>query len=535
MKKILLAIMLLCCFYSSFSQSWDQSGSCQVNVNDPSYLNLLAGRQGIISATVKLGIDGECSGTLVNRNTSNSDVGFYILTAKHCVDGLDFNVTHTVYFNYQSPDANDNSTPTSNRGISDFQSWRLTDNGYEYRHQTLLRLVGDFTWGDMALVEILTPVPVHFNVTYAGWNPSRFYSTDLPPILPSPLVAIHHPRGDIKKISGINKVYWLETPIATGCYTITTIIDVLFGWIWGNRVSTSVICNYVDNPWLSVPIYQYGVVENGSSGSGIFNPSNQVFGVLSGGLGTCDIPVLEFYGKLHANYSNKSIKNALNPNNNVWVDLLGMGERKITQYDNLVLPGSNGVSGNYFPANHYQSNNKIVLLANNNISTTQPLTIFTGAEYEFVAGNSITLGPGFSAQSGSTFTAKIGNSSSLKSGVSSMEQDMIGRLKTIQLPKSKTFNIDKYLHENELLEQLQISEVYPNPNEGNFSFEILSNIKCKLKIELVNIHGQSFHNDVLTVDNSFTVNLNVQNIQKGLYILKITGDKTLINRKIIIK
>ena len=71
MKKIILALLLFCSFYTTFPQSWSQSGSCQVNVNDPSYLNHLAGRQGIISATVKLGIDGECTGTIVNRNTSN--------------------------------------------------------------------------------------------------------------------------------------------------------------------------------------------------------------------------------------------------------------------------------------------------------------------------------------------------------------------------------------------------------------------------------------------------------------------------------
>jgi len=381
MKKLILALVIFCSFYRTFPQSWSQSGSCQVNVNDPSYLNHLAGRQGIISATVKLGIDGECTGTLVNRNTSNSELGFYILTAKHCINGLDFNESHTIYFNYQSPDANSGSTPSSNRGIRDIQSKALIDEGYEYRHQTLLRLVADFTWGDMALIEILTPVPPHFNLTHAGWNPSRFNGSVLPPLLPSPLAAIHHPRGDIKKISGVNTVFWLETPIATGCYTITTIIDVLFGWIWGNSVSTSVICNYVDNPWLSVPLYQYGVVENGSSGSGIFNISNQAFGVLSGGLGTCNVPILEFYGKLHANYSNQSVKNALNPNHNVWVDLFGMSERKITQYENLNLPGSEGVSGYFFPANHYQSENKIVLFASNNISTTQPITIFTGADY----------------------------------------------------------------------------------------------------------------------------------------------------------
>jgi len=29
-------------------------------------------------------------------------------------------------------------------------------------------------WGDFAMFEILTPVPPHFNIAYAGWNPNKF-------------------------------------------------------------------------------------------------------------------------------------------------------------------------------------------------------------------------------------------------------------------------------------------------------------------------------------------------------------------------
>lgn len=543
MKNLFLIFLLNFSVCLLHAQSWDEAGDCEVNVNNSNYANLPI-RQGTINATVKLYIYGtsgnwECSGTLINRNTSDGDVGYYILTAKHCMDGIDYSANHFVIFNYQSPSENNASTPNSNRGIYLGQSISLTDNRYEYSHGSKLRLVNSFTWGDLALFEVLTPIPPHFNVTYAGWNPSRFGTVISTNHNPTDFYGVHHPHGDIKKISGTNSILWLETPIASGCYTITTVIDVLFGWIWGNRISTSVICNYVDNPWLTIADWQYGIVENGSSGSGLFDgeySSNRLIGVLSGSLATCNFKAISTYGKLHANFSNASIKNTLNPKHNVWVDLFGMGERKITVYDNLTLPGATGVSGQYFPANHYQSNNKISLKANNTIKTTQPMTIYSGADYEFIAGSSITLGPGFKAQSGSTFSAKIGTVGSLKSAESTLEQEVIGKLRSIELPKYKKFEIEKYIPALEIDEKIQISEIFPNPNDGDFTFRLTSgDLKEQLHIELINIQGQTIYSNLIMLDLNAIVNINKTDMPKGLYILKVSGNKTMINKKIIIK
>ncbi|GHU72118.1 hypothetical protein FACS189413_14720 [Bacteroidia bacterium] len=195
------------------------SGDCEINVYDPTYNT---GKGGLINATVKIIFNNAsgkswCSGTLVNRNTSDGGIGFYILSARHCIDGMDTNREHYVIFNYQSPDANNSSTPTSNRGHNYAQSTSLSDTGYEYFHKTKIRIVDYFVWGDFALLELLTPVPPHYNISYAGWSPSIFSADSNP----AGIVGIHHPRGDIKKISGVNSFVWGETPIATGCYVVT--------------------------------------------------------------------------------------------------------------------------------------------------------------------------------------------------------------------------------------------------------------------------------------------------------------------------
>jgi len=216
-KISLITICLLLIYLITKGQSFEQSQSCHKNVNDPSLLNF--GRGGVISASFKYNDrGGECSGTLVNRNTSDEDVGFYFLTARHCIKDTDFGLLHFLYFNYQSSNADNAGTARTNEGhdfnaqsgiylTPYFNCGSVLDcrDGYEYLHITRLRLVADFIWGDFALIEILTPLPPHFNVTYSGWNPSRFYNGvgigTNNPALPAEFVGVHHPRGDIKKIN----------------------------------------------------------------------------------------------------------------------------------------------------------------------------------------------------------------------------------------------------------------------------------------------------------------------------------------------
>ncbi len=205
-------------------------------------------------------------------------------------------------------------------------------------------------------------------------------------------MGIHHPRGDIKKISGTQLVTNPLSLISTGCYTITTVIDFLFGWIWNNSVSTQIICNYTEVPWYYIPYWCYGITEDGSSGSGLFNSSNKLIGIMSGNpVESCFGQLLTTYGKFKGNYFNQSVKNTLNPPNDLGVDLVGMDGRKVTCFENLTLPGAPGVSGEYYPANHYQADNHILLQSANNIDVNAPITVHPGAEYEFIAGGQIDL------------------------------------------------------------------------------------------------------------------------------------------------
>jgi V8-like Glu-specific endopeptidase len=520
MKKIIIKIIVLLSTVITHAQTnhFGLASTDNVNVKDSYYQN--QDRNDIIAATFRIrftktnGTLSYCTGTVINRNTTENNVGYYFISARHCIytdNGMgsnvfDVNADHYLVFNYQSPVNSNDSTPTSNRGIGNYPSTSLTDNGLEYIHKTKLRLVDKFFWGDFALFEILTPIPPHFNITYAGWEPRRLGSIFSIPIdpLPSTLVGIHHPRGDIKKISGSNNMLWLENPISSGCYIVTTIIDFLFGWIWGNSASTQVICNYTDNPWLSV-IWNYGLTENGSSGSGLFGNDNKLIGVLSGGL--------EFYGKFHANYYNAAIKNVLNPSNNIWVDHSGLNSRRITEYDNLVLPGGNYPEAYYFPANHYQSENKIVLQARNDITTNRPITILNGADYEFIAGNSITLKENFRVEKGATFSASISNSLQKvrKQEYDNEQSRIIDKLINIKLP------VLKRSAENSV--SVNISNVrikcYPNPVTNVLFVELGKNAN---KIELFTTMGTKLYESTI---NSNLEKINTINYSDGVYMIKV--------------
>ena len=408
-------------------------------------------RRNLIDATLKIRFTygdsrSQCTAVLINRDVSDEALGYFILTARHCFftnDGrgdkqFDPNAYHYLIFNYQSPDCENDSTPESNRGAIDWrnnpiQSTSPARRGFQYVHRTKLRLIAYYFWGDFALLEILTPVPPHFNVAFAGWNPSSFNSGTSIHIIPSPFVGIHHPRGDIKKAFGASNVVW-GLPVETVCHTVTAVIDFLFGWIWGRRVSTRVICKYVDIPWILVPNTTYGVMrEGGASGSGLFNSSNQLVGVLAGALNS--------YGRFRANYFNSAVRNVLNPSGSYALDVVGMRDRRVTRRNNLVLPGGNLDEGFFFPAKHHQPENEIILRANHNISTNRPITIFDGAHYEFVAGDRITLGNGFRVEEGARFSARNERVNNPRQEELSAEQQIINRLRDIDLPNQLDFYI----------------------------------------------------------------------------------------------
>lgn len=202
------------------------SGSCNNNVNCPVGVDWQVEKRAV--ALIVEGGSAICTGALVN-NTANDGTP-YFLTAEHCMPNNNNTLNSWVfYFNHESATCNGTSGPT-NQSISG-ATFRAKRSG-----------------SDFALIQLNSTPPSGYNVLYAGWDRS-----DLQNVTES--VGIHHPSGDVKKISFDNDAPFQEN--AQGAQ------------VW-------VIENWED-----------GVTEGGSSGSPLFNQHHRIIGQLYAGSSAC--------------------------------------------------------------------------------------------------------------------------------------------------------------------------------------------------------------------------------------------------------
>lgn len=193
-------------------------------------------------ARYSVGGSSFCTGTLIN-NVSN-DFKNYFLTAAHCGITAGNASSVMVYWNYESPVCGQHGGGS------------LSQN----QGGAILRMSKSDV--DVALIELEDIPDTSFHVYYSGWDRAT--------AAPSSVVGIHHPNADEKSISFSD--------------TAPTTVDSCIGP--GNNTHWEVVWNS-------------GVTEPGSSGSGIWNPATKrLIGTLSGGDASCALPQgPDCYGK----------------------------------------------------------------------------------------------------------------------------------------------------------------------------------------------------------------------------------------------
>jgi hypothetical protein len=158
MKKVVFFILLFSNFscFAQNNQGWflGDYHYCMENVNNPN-IQVLPSRRASIDATFRvIGNGGACTGTLVNRNVSDAQIGYYFITANHCFGNLEAiggdnpNGIFQFAFNYQSPDGDTWNTHLSNRNtITSYpmQSLSIADNKVNYYHYSKVRRVDNHT------------------------------------------------------------------------------------------------------------------------------------------------------------------------------------------------------------------------------------------------------------------------------------------------------------------------------------------------------------------------------------------------------
>jgi hypothetical protein len=199
-----------------------------------------------------------CSGTLV-ADRDNSTFIPYFLTANHCVNTQTVASTIQSYWFYRSTACN-----SGTRG-----DYRTVSGGATLLHATQ-------STDDSFMRLNSSPPP---GAVYAGWL------VGLMPAQGSGVTGIHHPTGDLQKISfGSLEGYFSCEPTVGGsfrCGGASPVASTFFGIKW-----------------------QSGITESGSSGSGIFtNDGHYLLGHLYGGSGDCTTPGLDFYGRFDVAYN----------------------------------------------------------------------------------------------------------------------------------------------------------------------------------------------------------------------------------------
>lgn len=232
------------------------SGECNVNVNCPEGDAWQKQKRGVAKILLKAGnVWRYCSGSLVNNTLQDGTP--YMLTANHCGVGAtedDYLQWH-FYFNNEYNDC-DANTPLPPENL--IVGGTLLANAH---------LTGGT---DFLLVELDERVPDIWDPYFNGW--SRVVRQ------PEQGVGIHHPSGDVKKISTF-----------TEKLTSINYSGGMSNGFWRVR-------------WAETES-GHGVTEGGSSGSPIFDENGLIVGTLTGGGASCNSPTLfDYYGKFYQHW-----------------------------------------------------------------------------------------------------------------------------------------------------------------------------------------------------------------------------------------
>ncbi len=272
------------------SDGFGSSGFCNINVNcpegDPWQVEKRA-----VAMVLTAGGTRWCSGSLVN-NVRQDETPLF-LTANHC---LGSESSWIFMFNYESPSCADIDGPTN------------------FTLQGSTRLA-NWSTSDFALLLLNEPPPDSYYVYYAGWSAVNSPSTSS--------TAIHHPSGDIKKIS------FDYDPVTSANYLSTT-----------------------GNTHWRVGNWEEGTTEGGSSGSPLFDHNHRVVGQLHGGYASCYSITADWYGKFAVSWDGGGspatrLRDWLDPDNTGALMLNGFDPFAGVEISHEPLSDTRDTSGGY--------------------------------------------------------------------------------------------------------------------------------------------------------------------------------------------
>lgn len=242
----------------------DDSDWCEIDINcndDERLQKLKKSTLKIVFQEDKSKAYYACTGTMVANTTFDNTP--YFITANHCVNTETEANSTVFYFNYEK---------TECEGDIFFDDKTISG-------ASLIATADEHL--DFSLLLLSEIPPVEYEPFYAGWDRSEDYSDTS--------ICIHHPAGDVKKISFD--------------------YDVL---------DLSSFRGYDANKHWKIVEWDEGTTEGGSSGSGLFTTEMLLIGDLSGGDASCDYNYNDVYQQFYHcwddyNLPEKQLKSWLDP------------------------------------------------------------------------------------------------------------------------------------------------------------------------------------------------------------------------------
>lgn len=451
------------------------SQSCMININCSEGDNWRVQQKGV-GRLLAYGVEGEsvvagwCSGTLINNTMGDGTP--YFLTANHCAEGTTTQYLNyfEIYFHYECPYCTCTSEPgmITYTGVTKVASSPISTTS---NTGTIVYRGSDF------LLLKLKSVPwtrlKNDGLLLNGWSKTAAPSTSG--------VCIHHPAGDVKKIS---------------TYT-TTLTSGTF-----NEGATNA---YWIVPWATTT-HGRSVTEGGSSGSPLFNSNGLVVGTLTGGSSSCTNPnAREYYGKMSYHWTSAGTANErrLQP----WLDPVPLSQStcNILDFNSpfYVIPAAHIFSANGAAFNY-------------TVFSDQPWTLTYQNDHSwFTVNNESGSGDGsirVTCEANPTASTRRCNMIVNKADGTSFQiivkQDASGT--GISMVSETEFNI------------------YPNPAHNEINIETVDHFLSK--VEIIDMLGKVVYSANINGDNSLIIP--VAQLENAMYLVRLTTvDNEVVYKK----
>ena len=453
----------------SFEDAIRADYSCMINVNCSEGNNWCDEKRSVALFYYTVN-DGryKCTGALVNNYRDNYEQ--YFLTARHCTESITDWQTTAFYFNHQHPYCNDTDK----------------DVYYESDLKTYFRVQGsqlvgycDVSWSDIALLLITEPIPIQYNVFFAGVDIKKRAAGNK-------VTCIHHSKGKPKKI-------------------VSGKLKHFAGPKWEM---------YWDN----------GITAGGGSGAPVFlNTNRRVIGTISGGFDPdCSNDLKQdWVGKIRScvDYSS-NINNALFGTDPHYVSYYGIDPIQECQ-------SKLNLYGDFHSTHEYDAALDGLTIQADNTITVSNAIFHSGANFTITAGDIIVFLPGTIINEGANVTAEISPCSK------NLESCGVHRsiFKSID-DSSQDNNDDDEVISMENKRNNYIITIYSNPNSGTFQIETNFPLYEIDNFKITNLLGVS----IFETQNLTSNTIQLPKSAPGLhFVIVYLKDGSVLSQKMMIQ